>query len=399
MKPTEIMKACGSKTGAFEPESIDHWRWMLANGEGPERALAWIRLHSIANGSPFCVNQAGRALTIQEMADDLKLASKTAENVCYQLVKEGRIRTQRGRVFYRADVPNMEPQESVDREENDFVQSHFPTYLHESIRNLSPEKRAKLKSYCDWHDGFFAEVMSFARSIDEQVQDTTLADVGLEKKRLTKEPRPAAQFAQLSLVAAPDFVQSHLDLDAPLFVQTPKNGLHKVENGSVRSGASLLSSDSDSDKNSGPPAASTQVEKAAAAAAIAQVMVRCGELNLQIPDQELSQKLLLRFPSLPPSNWPRFQDQRSPALWLRKTQDEMVMEATRQERHTRKPAARAPDPERERRDALAVLDQDPLSYPASQRDAVQKIQADARATLARLDAECGAQPKTKGQTA
>lgn len=331
MKPTELMKACGSKKGSFEPESRDQWRWLLANAEGPERVLAWVRLKSIAHRSPFCIDEAGQALTIESVAADLGLTLKTAQNQCYALVSQGRIRTQRGRIYYRADVPDSteaktDSEATQEGDDFDFVQSHFPTYLHDSIRRLSAPKFARLKACAQWTDKVLAETIAAARSIVDQVQDTTLRELGLEKKRLDKGERGGPTLVRVELCQPPDFVQSHS-------VQTQNGSVQNV----VRNGASLLPSDPDSDsRREAAATASGALGKAAAGhvvplADVNAVAERCRELGLQIPDRPLIVKLLTLHRGLPPKVWPLFPDQKSPGLWLLKTYADMTNEFERQQ--------------------------------------------------------------------
>lgn len=221
MKPTELMQACGSKSGQWQPESPDHWRWQLKNGEGPERALAWVKLNSIGRASPYCVNVAGECLTVAHLAADCEWKLQTAKNFCSVLAAEGRIRLQRGeRIWYRADVPDQKAEDAKYS-----VQSIFPDYLTDFIENLPEAKRATLEEYRTWRKKFFADGMASLRRIDEQVQDSTLLSVGVNKKRLPKRTAFDPKCVQLSLIEAPSFVEYSVQ----------SNGAYKAENGSVRS--------------------------------------------------------------------------------------------------------------------------------------------------------------------
>ncbi len=65
--------------------------------------------------------------------------------------------------------------------------------------------------------------------------------------------------------------------------------------------------------------------------------IRCAELELQVPDKKLCIRLLQRFPTLPPGEYPKFHEQRSPGLWLEKSIDDMVLESRRQAFTPKKP--------------------------------------------------------------
>lgn len=334
MKASELMKACGSKSGKFEPESIEQWRWSLANGDGPERALAWVRLKSVANGSPCCVGDDGRPLTIDSMAADLGWSLSTAKNVSYALAEQGRIRTSKGRLFYRADVPQGVSNRSGDEEGKNSVHSFFPTYLLDLIRGLPSDRRDMFEAlsveYHAWRPKLFADALAAARAIDERVQDSILLQVGVKRKKLPKRRPVESKFVQVSLFAAPDFVQSANGDLAALSVQTANGGSYTPENGSVQSGASLFTPDPDQDSRGVPAAAIVPAPVERAAAAPADVVNRCAELGLSIPGERFAQKLLARFSALPPANWPKFPGQRSAGLWLSKSHKEMAAEFFRQ---------------------------------------------------------------------
>lgn len=355
MKPTDLMKACGSKSGGWEPESPAHWTWLLRNGEGPERALAWIKLKSIAHASPCCVDDAGQPLGIESLAADLGLALKTARNYCYALAEQGRIKTQNGRLWYRADVPESTgtelPAESEEEDQIAFVQRHFPAYLHDSIKKLPARDFERLERCCHWCDDVHADAIRAVRAITERVQDSTLAQVGVKEKiRLPKREPQHSEFLDLRLRAEPDFVQSHS-------VQTGPNGLDEAAGESVRNGLTReaasptpVESSAPANGNRGASSASTSAttrEVAAAATAslrtaaaaaghvvpLAQINAvcdRCNVLDLQLPDRNLILQLLTRFAGIDPLIWPRFPEQKSPGLWLHKTPEQMRAEIERQ---------------------------------------------------------------------
>lgn len=202
----------------------------MKRGEGIERVLAWVKLNSVARGSPFCVNASGDALTSKEAAKDLGLAPQTVKNCCTILAAQGRIRLQKGyRIWYRADVaepaaPRLprergerddEPEETQsggrnegeEASESEYrVHGIFPEYLTDFIKKLSPAKKATLDAYSTWRKRLFADGMAALRAIDEQVQDTTLLSLGVNKKRLPKRRQADSKWVQLSLLDTPSFL-------------------------------------------------------------------------------------------------------------------------------------------------------------------------------------------------
>lgn len=224
MKPTELMQACGSKSGQWQPESPDHWRWQLKNGEGPERALAWVKLNSIGRASPCCVNAAGERLRIEHMAADCDWKIHTAENYCALLVSEGRIRIQRGKaIWYRADVPESSAT-APDEDPNSRVHGSWPTYLIDFIKSLPPEKKVITEAYEEWRRRLFADGMAALRRIDEQVQDSTLLAVGVNEKDLPERPPDKPRTVALAQHETPAFIGSRVQ----------GRDVYAAESGSVR---------------------------------------------------------------------------------------------------------------------------------------------------------------------
>jgi hypothetical protein len=72
-----------------------------------------------------------------------------------------------------------------------------------------------------------------------------------------------------------------------------------------------------------PPA--PMVVKTASVAYVKGVWKRCIELGLQPPDEKFIDKLWERFPRIDPSKLPRLPDQRSPGLWLNKSEADLGM--------------------------------------------------------------------------
>jgi len=400
MKPTELMKACGSKSGSWEPESRDHWLWLLRNGEGPERALAWVKLKSIGNNSPCAIDEAGRALTIDSMAADLGWSMQTAKNVCSLLVEEGRIRTQKGRLWYRADVPESNAG-SVDGEDEKYsVHGIFPSYLLDFIKSLPPEKKAVVDAYVEWRPKFFAEGLAALRAIDERVQDTTLAQVGCKEKKHLPKRRQDLQWVQLELATEPNFVHGTGHVQGPKSVQNGNGTSHKVAAASVQNGvhtsASLLPSAPTLDSTKRHATSSSQLHADSALVALRlqldddaarRLLDRTREVERSITPRELVHLAIAKL-----SQIDRRQVKNPVGLLLAalpKAATGGTLAAARK--------AAAEEIEKERRAAQTWLDADPRDW-ADAIPVLEKSQADARATLARLASECG-HSLTKGQHA
>ena len=232
MKPDknkELMLQCGSEKGAYDIEAPGQWKWVLQNGESVERAMAWVKSKTTAfhHESPFCVDEHGKPVYIDQMAAELGWKKQTAVNVLEQLQKQGRIRFEKGRIWYRADVPEVGRREG---EQNNCVHSCCPTYVVDFIKKLAPEKRTsallKLEACSAWRRQFIADGMGSLRSIADRIEDTTLLSIGLPKKRLPERREPKTNGLRLELLEQPDFVQNKQNS-----VQNPFSYLHKPSGG------------------------------------------------------------------------------------------------------------------------------------------------------------------------
>jgi hypothetical protein len=258
----QIMKACGSTSGRYDPESPEQTLYVLRNGEGEEKALAWVKTKTVfMSRSPYCVNEQGKVLWFDSMAAENGWSLKTAQNYGYRLNAQGRIRLKGKQIWYRADVPQSAPQskdsdqpsESADRR-FDFVHGQISPYAVEFIKSLPGQKqvsaRSTMEAFLRWRRKFFAEGEASLRAIAEQVEDNTYLTIGLPKKRLPKRRPANTEYVQMSLKLVPDFVQSHNGNGTHESVQTAESTSYKPENRSVQTSVSLLSSDTDSDKGS-----------------------------------------------------------------------------------------------------------------------------------------------------
>lgn len=237
-KNKELMLAAGSKNGAYDAEAPDQWRYLLRHATDPlEKAMAWVKSKTTAfrHESPFCVDEHGQALVADHMAVELGWKLQTARNVLTQLQAQGRIRLQKGkRIWYCADIPKAYEEPAEDAQNGDSkssTQSIWGSYVVDFIRSLPEEQRpgaeTKLQACEEWKREFLAEGMAALRTIIERVEDTTLAEIGVPKRRLPKRRVPESNWVQLSLLAEPNFVQS----TAADSVQNGNAGSYKAENG------------------------------------------------------------------------------------------------------------------------------------------------------------------------
>jgi hypothetical protein len=226
-KNKQLMLAAGSKKGDYDPEAPDQWKWVLRHGESAtEVAMAWIKSKTTAfhHDSPYCVDDQGKPLYIPHMATDLGWREQTARNILTVLESQGRARfngsvhaAKAKRIWYCADVPQAHQEMGEQKgNENNSVQSYLPAYVADFIEKLPAEKRpaalAKWEANVEWRREFTADGMAELRAIADRVEDTTLLEIGLPKKRLPKREKPEAavkpRWVQIKLFQEPNFVQS-----------------------------------------------------------------------------------------------------------------------------------------------------------------------------------------------
>ena len=230
MKPDknkELMLACGSKTGAYDCEAPDQWRWVMVHAESPlERAMAWVKSKTTAykHESPFCVDDQKRPLRFRHLAADMGWADHTAENVLCELQAQGRLKLKAKRIWYCASVPQAyeEPEEQLEPELPDgrikgerisFVRRMFGSYVADFIASKPEEKQLQdltaLESWQNRKREIFADVMAAARMKTDPIEDTILVkQIGISKKRLPKRRPVEVRWVQLELLEKPDPVQS-----------------------------------------------------------------------------------------------------------------------------------------------------------------------------------------------
>lgn len=260
-KNKTLMLARGSKTGAYDADAPDQWKFDLRHAKGERRGMAWIQSTTIALGheSPFCVDEHGNALWIEHMALGCRWTEQTARNVLATFESQGRVRLdhKKKQIWYCADVPlaytdlpdmpDLAQDPSADApnevETDDLegrtkkkgfnsVQSYLPGYVVDYIQSLpTPQKKEKAKrfeasfeAFSSWKDAFIAEGMAALRSIADEIENTTWQGLGIPKKRLPKRRPETSQWVQANLFEDPNFVQSYAE-----FVQTGKSIPYKLE--------------------------------------------------------------------------------------------------------------------------------------------------------------------------
>lgn len=258
----DLMAACreSGKGGGWEAEAIEHWRWQLANGEGKERVLAWIKLHSVARGQPRCVDEAGRPLRIESCAADLGLAMHTIQNHCTALASEGRIRLKKTQIWYRADVPEKLPTSAAPTDADGIcgkscVHGNFPAYVVDFYEKQPAEKRIELDTalgaLIDWRKQAFLEGLAGLRHEISRVEVNTLTSLGLPKIVLPKTAAQNPRWFQPMLLDEPSFVQGNSS--APV-----SSIMNSAVPAGVQSGPSLLPSRPDQTVEKSPPPSPTE---------------------------------------------------------------------------------------------------------------------------------------------
>ncbi len=276
-KNTKLMLAAGSKNGAYDPESPDQWRWVLRHGEAQEQAMAWVKSKTTAyrHDAPFCVDEHGKALYIPHMAVELGWEEQTARNYLGQLAKQGRVKFGKGRIWYCADIPQAYQPRAKSREstaetaedegrtegdESNSIHGYLPPYAADFIETLSGTKKAtalaKWKACLTWRREFFANLMASGRDIADRVEDTTLQEIGVPKKRLPKRREPTGGAIQIKLFEEPDFVQSCITEFVQLGDSTeykPKNEFVDARASSKTAAAAALEAAPSSQPSSSAP--------------------------------------------------------------------------------------------------------------------------------------------------
>lgn len=257
----DLMAACreSGKGGGWEAEAIEQWRWQLANGEGKERVLAWIKLHSIARGSPKCIDEAARPLRVESCAADLGLALQTVLDHCTRLVAEGRMRLKKAHLYYRADVPEKlpeaVPEADSDADENSFVHKNFPAYVVDFYEKLPAENRAAigpaLRQLIAWKPQALAEGVAGLRHEISRVESNTLSALGLPKIVLPKKAAQEPVWFQPMLLGEPDFVHKNNTAAVSRAVNTASLP-------GVQTGPSLLPFRPDQTEERSPPPSPTE---------------------------------------------------------------------------------------------------------------------------------------------
>jgi hypothetical protein len=217
-----LAKAMGSKRG-YDPMPPDQHEWQRTEGEPPlYRLWSWLCAHTIAYGhrSPFAVTEmakdhrdayipgSGRPRTLAHAAKDLGMDIGQASRVWKDGEERGLWHRDGSRHLYlNGDV-------SI----TDVMQANKKAKDDRSI-NLSRIEQLKLKHlpqaereafYALWNPAqdfrrdLAAAAMAQARETCDEMDDTILRRVGIERKRHGKAPRPPVPVPQMLF----EFVQS-----------------------------------------------------------------------------------------------------------------------------------------------------------------------------------------------
>jgi len=248
---TQLMKAMGSKSGRYDPEPPAQWQWQLEHGTPAERLLAWLKSKTVAfgHGTAYATEE-GKALYLEQAATDLGWSEKTAQNVAYGLVSEGRIRLDRNnkRIYLRAEVVPPTGATEVGRNLGEIpitYNGQFPAYVIDFIQKAPPEiKDVVIREYgafVEWHNEVLADTVSAARAILTRVENTILERHGIEKPATGRPAKETPRAVQLQLLEVPDFVHN----SGEPITYTGKTASVRNQNGLRTEPASLYSSDTD----------------------------------------------------------------------------------------------------------------------------------------------------------
>lgn len=243
-KNTKLMVACGSKTGRYDPEPPDQWRYQMNHGDAISRVVGWVKSKTIhMSRSHFAVDENGKPLTLRHMAKDLGWKYQSAVNIALEAEQEGLIRIERqstrepGRIYLCAEVPKAWRTKSKS---HNSVQSCMPPYLVEQIDRLSESQRERFylsyEAFRGWSKEAMQDGVAEIRAYIEQAEDTTLQAFGIGKKRETKRRVKKTQVS-VALPEIPDFVQSVQSEG----LYNPESELYNPKNDA----ASLVSTDTD----------------------------------------------------------------------------------------------------------------------------------------------------------
>jgi hypothetical protein len=265
---TQLMKAMGSKSGRYDPEPPDQWRWYLKHGTLDDRFMACMKAHTIAlgHGSPYATDEHGNSIYIEHFAIELGWSLITTREVVYRLHEQGRIRLERKakKIWLCAEVAPQKPAENGDHgrtEGERFIAVQTETvrrlfanspYLIDSIMQLPEDKRASLIEEYETVErrakGAIADAVAAVRAVIDPIEDSIFQRYGIEKKRLPQRREPITGVVQLSLLKElTEFVRDGI----PPTLYAGENGVCTVEKKVGTNGASLFTSDTDSDKAGG----------------------------------------------------------------------------------------------------------------------------------------------------
>ena len=242
IRPSDLMREAGSAGGQFHPESPAQWEWEVANLNGPQQALAWVKLASMGLNSVVCVNAAGERVRAEHLAADLGWTIKTAKNVLALLAADGRIRILRGSaIAYRADVPRKR---RIEGEGKSRVHGQLLTSMEREILAGRP-KEDQERYYADedllvnYENQVQSDAIQSARDQIRSVRGDVFEAHGFERKA---ELAPNANLRTIELkvfVPPPRFSFGNTRVHG-LPAYKPESGLYEGEEQGEMRAASLL---------------------------------------------------------------------------------------------------------------------------------------------------------------
>ena len=250
-----LMRQMGSKKG-FDPIPPDQYLHFLNDRVPLQRMLAYVRAGTIRRGrrSPYCVDEHGQPLTLEQMAATFGWTIGHARKTWAEGEQRGLVRMDdKGRLYLCGSVPLPPPPEAESDDQENPVQD-FPEYLSVQIKQLSKSQLARFEKcypkFCDLEDRITKDAMALARDlIQKQIAAKFFAQFGLKPRENKKRRETAGQeIVQVSLNELPEeFAQIFDDS-----VQTENSTLYNAKNGSVQNPHLLVTTeDRDTEKKNG----------------------------------------------------------------------------------------------------------------------------------------------------
>jgi hypothetical protein len=221
---TKLMKAMGSRTGAFDPEPPDQWKYDLVYGAPDDRYVAWVKSKTIAVGHMTAHataergprGEVGRSLTLKDAREELGWERKFSEKVARETDRQGRTardsclhadgsENSQRRIFLRAEVKSVQPIETNGNEagsgtvysssDSPFIRL-LPGYVADQLKAWDLERRQHANHLLDiiyhWHNDRMAESAQATRAMTGRVLHGALESLGatFRPEPVKKKGRP-----------------------------------------------------------------------------------------------------------------------------------------------------------------------------------------------------------------